>query len=223
MTPEAEPPKGLWADWTSSGSPPPLKEIFLNLLRNIFWPALLLPPLAVYLFAWAHHNTPLYLRKRVIDEVTFYVVMVATVVFLLVYLRFRQSRYLGWLFVLFSAVTFRELHLVEELNEEGVYTNLDDRHYIFLFVLILLVAWRKYNWLAPYLESRLHVTLLATAAFTYVCTVALDHRVLDQMAILDHISHKVEEAVELLGHTLILTSGVLAARQTWQEESESTK
>jgi hypothetical protein len=180
--------------------PPPLADLVRFLLDRVFWPGLLVVPAVAAIVAVAivqQRYTP---SKELLETIGLAVPSLAAVV-ALVRALFGREPFFIWTALL--AVNFA----LRELDIEGT----TDLVYVGV-ALLMLVAWRCYPRLAPYLAGRTVLTLLSGALFTYFLTATLDLRWWRFVPYEDVFEMRLEETMEIVGHLQLLALALLARR-----------
>ncbi len=185
---------------------PPLRDLLLSLFRHIWWPALLFPVLAVGasigVLLGSFWLTPLWPNKAGAELAA---LAFTPLIPLTAGVRYALHRrpFLLWLAVLGALIVWREIHL----DFAGA-----DTLTLSAVVGMGVLVCRRYAWFEQELRSRVTVTLLATAAWTYALTQFLDSGALAWVPGEDLFETRTGETVELLGHALVLAAVVSVRR-----------
>ncbi len=171
---------------------PSLPRLVAVTVRRVWLPALFVPPLVAGVLAW------LVVRELVMPDYAtneWLGVAIPAVTVLVAFLRAWTSGAPFFLWLTGLAANF----LTREIHFEGTSTTV----YIGLGVL-LLVAWRWYGRLEPYLASRLVTTLLTCTFLTYTMAITLDQGWWKFIPYEPIFDTPVEESLEVLGHLFLL-------------------
>ena len=96
----------------------------------------------------------------------------------------------------------REIHW--DFMSEGVYIG---------FMILLVIAWLKYDLLSEYLQSRFFLTIFSMILLCYFISVTLDGQWWTQTDRMDIVGQLTEEIIEDFGHILVIIMTLFSRKQ----------
>lgn len=168
-------------------------------LKRVWLPGLAVPLLICALLAWITVQQIVDFEKGISERVG---VGVAGLALLIAGVRALASRepYFIWLSALALNFLTREIHFAG--TSTTVYLG---------FLALVWAAWYFYPSLAPYLQARRVVTLLACTVFTYFVAMTLDARWWRFIPYESVFEARVEEVMEIVGHAFIVLLAIFSS------------
>ncbi len=135
-------------------------------------------------------------------------VAVAVAVIRLVFTKFALFSF--WLLCLNTVLLMREIHW--DFMSEGVYVG---------FMILLVIAWLKYDLLKEYLQSQFFLTIFSMILLCYFISVTLDGQWWTQTDRMDIVGQLTEEIIEDFGHFLVIIMTLFSRKQSRSQNEKA--
>ena len=187
---------------------PDVKPIIKAVMKGLWWPLLIAPPVIAVVFCFLIHRDMVPLREDTLEIAALIIVPIGLAAALVRYVISRQPYFL-WLTGLYVVFLCREIHFPG--TSPGFYVGMG---------VLLAIAWLKYPLLENYFTGRRAVTLFFTTFFCYFIGKSLDQHWWKMIPGEPKFERPLEEFMEVVGHCFAVLM-VLLARKTDTPQGEA--